>query len=108
MKAPQGPSLKGSAFEYEIGEYHLRLTFEEEDKVHWLYRSAPDGLTGKNAVETVDRLTLRNDIVLVAWKEADGTNVIDVLDLTRMRIFPNFVTAAGDRFSVEAPMIRVS
>ena len=40
-------------------------------------------------------------IVVLRWKEADGTNVIDVLDLANMKLYANFVTADGQRFSSE-------
>ena len=98
------PVVKGKAFEYKIGDYHLRLTFLEENSVHWEYLAAPGGLTGKNATETIDSMPIRNDVLLVAWKEADGTQVLDVLDLGRMVIHANYVTANGERTSAQADL----
>ena len=56
---------------------------------------------GKTAVEDVERSDLPGSIVVLRWKEADGTNVIDVLDLANMKLYANFVTADGQRFSSE-------
>ena len=104
----KAPAVKGKAFEYQVGDYHLRLTFLEENTVHWEYLSAPNGLTGKNATETIDSIPIRDDVLMVAWKEADGTQVLDVLDLGRMVIYPNFVTAKGERNSSHADMRQVT
>lgn len=98
------PVVKGKIFEYQIGDYHLRLTFLEENSVHWEYLAAPDGMTGKNATEVIDSMPIRNDVILVAWKEADGTQVLDVLDLDRMVVHTNFVTANGERHSAQADL----
>jgi hypothetical protein len=105
--AVKAPAVKGKAFEYQVGDYRLRLTFLEENTVHWEYLSAPNGLTGKNATETIDSTPIRDDVLLVAWKEADGTQVLDVLDLGRMVVYPNFVTANGERNSSHAEMRQV-
>lgn len=96
------PDLKGKSFEYQVGDYRIRLTFLEQKSVHWEYLAAPNGLIGKNATETIESMPIRNDIVLLAWKEADGTQVLDVLDLGRMVLHANFVTASGERHSTEA------
>ncbi|MGH3673953.1 MAG: MoaF-related domain-containing protein [Pseudonocardiaceae bacterium] len=105
--AVKAPAVKGKAFEYQVGDYRLRLTFLEEKTVHWEYLAAPGGLTGKNATETIDSIPIRDDVLMVAWKEADGTQVLDVLDLGRMVIYPNFVTANGERNSSHADMRQV-
>jgi len=49
MTSPKMPTLKGRSFEYQIGDYHLHVTFEEEDRLHWTYVDAPEGEKGKNA-----------------------------------------------------------
>lgn len=98
------PVIEGKTFEYQIGDYHLRLAFLNENSVHWEYLAAPDGLTGKNATEIIDSMPIRNDVLLVALKEADGTQVLDVLDLNRMVIHTNFVTANGERHSAQADL----
>ena len=102
--AISAPTLKGRAFEYQIDDYHVRLTFLGENSAHWEYVAAPGGLTGKNATETIDSMPIRNDIILTAWKEADGTQVLDVLDLGRMVIHTNYVTATGERHSAQAEL----
>lgn len=108
MATEQTIGLAGKTFEYHVADYHLRLTFEEETRVHWEYLSAPGGLTGKNATETIEQMPVRDDVVIIAWKEADGTQVVDVLDLGRMVIHANFVTADGERSSSQADVQLVS
>lgn len=94
--------LKGKAFEYAVGDYHLRITFEDETRLRWEYLKAPDGLTGKTATENIDRRDLRPDLILMAWDEQDGTHVVDILDLKTMRLYANFVTPDNQRFFVDA------
>ena len=106
LTTPADPTMKGRAFEYQVGDFHLRLTFEEENQVHWEYLSAPDGLTGKNAVEHIDRATISDDVVLLMWKEADGSQVLDILDFGRMKMFSNFVLN-GERGSAVADVQEV-
>ena len=101
------PSVEGKKFEYQVGDYHIRLTFLDENSVHWEYLAAPDGLAGKNATENIDSMAIRDDILLVGWKEADGTQVLDVLDLGRMVIHANYVTASGERHSSQADLRQV-
>lgn len=100
------PGLVGQSFEYEVGDYHLRITFVEPTRVHWFYLAAPNGLAGKDATETIEMTWIRKDIVLVCWKEADGTQVVDVLDVGKMVIYANFVTADGTRSSSQANVSR--
>lgn len=99
--------MKGRAFEYQVGEYHLHITFLEENQLRWEYLAAPNGLTGKTATEEIERVQLRQNQFLMMWKEADGTQVIDLLDLNQMTIYPNFVLANGDRFSSTAILTEV-
>jgi len=68
---------------------------------------APDGLTGKQATETIERTDVRPDVFLLRWLEDDGTQVIDVLDWGLMTMHANFVTADGQRFSAQAPVTLV-
>lgn len=100
-------TLTGKAFEYQVADYHLRVTFEAEDRLHWEYLAAPDGLTGKQATETIERTDVRPDVFLLRWLEDDGTQVIDVLDWGLMTMHANFVTADGQRFSAQAPVTLV-
>lgn len=99
--------LKCRVFDYQVGEYHLRLRFLEENRIMWQYRAAPDGQTGKNATEQIERTQIRSDVLLMRWKEADGTQVIDVLDLGNMKIYANYVLPNGDRGRAEANLMAV-
>jgi predicted SnoaL-like aldol condensation-catalyzing enzyme len=91
-------TLKGRSFEYQVDDYHIQITFEDETQLRWEYLAAPDGLTGKTATETIERSDIRPDIILMRWTEEDGTNVFDVLDLGAMTIYANGVTPDGQRF----------
>jgi hypothetical protein len=57
--------LKDTVFEYRVGEYHLRITFLEENELFWEYLCAPNGQTGKNATEQIERTQIRNDMLLM-------------------------------------------
>ena len=94
-------------FNYKVvnGTYHIQLTFNDEKTITWKYLSAPEDQTGKSATETIDRKDIREDIILMAWDEDDGTKVIDVLDLGKMMLHANFVTADGQRFVSQADVL---
>ena len=97
-------SLKGSVFDYQVADYHIQITFEEETQLRWEYLAAPDGLTGKTATETIERSDVRPDVILMRWTEEDGTQVIDVLDLGAMIMYANGVGPDGQRFMAEAEL----
>lgn len=107
MAIAKARKLKGKAFEYQVGEYHLHITFLEENQLRWKYLAAPGGMTGKTATETIERVQLRQNQFLMMWKEADGTQVVDVVDLGKMMMYANFVLANGERFSAQAELIAV-
>lgn len=92
--------MSGRVFNYKVvnDAYHIQLTFNDESSITWKYLAAPDGLTGKSATETLEREDIRDDVILMAWDEDDGTKVIDVFDLDKMKLYANFVTADGQRF----------
>ncbi len=94
--------LKGRNFEYRLGDYHLRLSFLDETRLQWLYLAAPNGLTGKTAVQDIDRRDIGPGLVLMAWDEADGSRVIDVLDLNTNVLHANFVLPDKKRFFLKA------
>ena len=107
MSAPKLPTLTGRAYEYEVGNYHLHIVFQGDNRLHWTYLKAPDGQAGKNALEHLDVLVpIRENVLLMEWKEESGTQVIDVLDLEKMMIYCSFVTADGERFFVQAKVKR--
>ncbi len=100
-------ALKGKKFEYRLGEYHLRLSFLDETRLEWLYLAAPNGLTGKSAVQDIDRRDIGPGLVLMAWDEADGSRVIDVLDLNANVLHANFVLPDKKRFFLKADILPV-
>jgi hypothetical protein len=105
MSDPAPLTLKGQRYDYEVGEYHLHVEFTAEDGLHWTYLSAPDGQTGKNSAETLDLvLPIRHEVMLIAWKEASGTQVIDVFDFEKMVLYANYVTADGERSFTQAKL----
>lgn len=101
---PMLTTLTGKVVEYEIAGYHLRVEFQAEDKLRWEYLAAPNGLTGKSAVESVDRRDIRPGVVLMAWTEADGSNVVDVFDFDEKVLHANFVMPDGQRFQSAAEL----
>lgn len=98
MSTSKLPDLTGQAYEYEVGDYHLHIVFEGGNRLHWTYLKAPDGQTGKNTVEHLDVLVpIRDNVLLMEWKEETGTQVIDILDIERMTMYSTHVTADGER-----------
>ena len=85
-------ALTGRAFEYSVGDYHIFIEFLAEDQLRWEYVEAPEGDKGKTDTEEITRVDVRDDILLMSWKEATGVYVIDVLDLGNMKLYSNFVT----------------
>lgn len=100
----QKVKLSGQAFEYHVAGYHICVTFIAEDSLKWLYLAAPNDDKGKSATEKFDRRDLRSDVVMLAWTEADGSNVTDVLDLGEMALHASFVTPDGKRFFSDAAL----
>ncbi len=98
----QKVTLSGRAFEYHVAGYHICVTFTGEDSLKWLYLAAPNDDAGKTATEKFDRRDLRADVVMLAWTEADGSNVTDVFDLGEMALHASFVTPDGKRFFSDA------
>jgi hypothetical protein len=108
MFTRQDSQMKGRVFEYWVlNEYHVRTTFLEEDQLHWEYLSAPNGLTGTNSTEQIERTQVRSDILIVRW-EADGTNVLDVFDLGKMINHINVFQPNGERVIFSANMTEMS
>ncbi|MGF1529339.1 MAG: MoaF N-terminal domain-containing protein [Candidatus Competibacterales bacterium] len=99
--------LMGRIVEYRIGEYHLRIEFLDEEQLRWTYLAAPEGQSGKTATERHERSDIRDDVVMLRWTEADGTQVVDVFDFGDQRVYANFVIE-GQRYSVEGEMSAVA
>lgn len=96
--------MSGRTFSYKVANdtYHIKLVFDSETQITWKYLAAPDGLTGKTSTETITRRDLRNDLLMMAWNETDGTRVIDILDLGNMKLFANIIMPDGRRYLSEA------
>jgi len=47
---------------------------------------------------------LRDNLILLEWKEASNTQIIDVWDLQNMRLDVSYVTSDGERFYAEADL----
>ncbi len=100
----QKVKLSGRAFDYHVAGYHICVTFTAEDSLKWLYLAAPNDDAGKSATEKFDRRDMRADVVMLAWTEADGSNVTDVFDLGEMALHASFVTPDGKRFFSDADL----
>ena len=107
MSTSKLPTLAGHAYEYEVGDYHLHIAFEGDNRLHWTYLKAPDGQTGKNDLEHLEVLEpIRENVLLMEWKEKSGVQVIDVLDLQNLIIYCSFVTPDGERSFFKAKVKR--
>ena len=102
--AAKANTMKGRSFDYQVADYHIQITFEEETQLRWEYLAAPDGLIGKTATEEIERSDVRPDVILMRWTEEDGTQVIDVLDLGAMIMYANGVGPDGQLFMAEAEL----
>ena len=86
----------------------IRVKFLEENQLNWEYRVDPNGQTGRNATEQIERTQIRSDVLSIRWKEVDGTHVINVFDLGKMMMYVNFITPDGDRFTSQGKVVRVN
>ena len=100
-------ALQGRTFSYEVTGYHIQLTFETETQLQWEYLAVPEGEELRSDVETIDRTDVRPDVTLMSWTEDSGFKVIDVLDLTEMKLHVTGVTPGGDRFVTQADVTEV-
>ena len=102
--------MSGRSFTYKVAKdtYHIELTFNTETQITWKYLAAPEGQEGKTSTENITRRDLRDDLLLMIWDEADGTKVIDILDLGKMKLYANFVTPGGKRFLSETDVVEHS
>jgi len=100
-------ALTGRKFDYAVSVYKIRVEFLAEDRLRWTYLAAPDGEVGKVAEQSVDRRDIHYGIILLAWTEDDGTNVVDILDLQTMSLHANAVFPDGNRIFTEAAVTEV-
>ncbi len=100
-------TITGRTFDYQVADYKIRTEFLTEDKLRWTYLEAPDGQKGKTAEEKLDRRDIHYGIILFAWTETDGTNVVDIFDLQTMTLHANAVMPNGKRFFTETALSEV-
>jgi len=99
-------TLAGRRVVYQVADYRIQMEFLSEDEIRWTYLAAPEGEAGKTATESVDRVDLRPELVLISWTEADNTHVVDVFDFDNQRLHAAFITPDGQRFMSTAEFVR--
>ena len=92
--------LTGKTFLCDWGPYRVRFEFLSETQLKWEYLKAPPKEVGVNEIVTLDRHDIRPNLVLMAWSQKDGTEVVDVLDLEKLEIHINFFDPGKKRTSV--------
>jgi hypothetical protein len=89
----------GKTIEYSVAGYTIQAEFLSDKQLRWTYLKAPTPAeVGKTAIETTDNISLRRDLVLAAWTEASGANVVDVFDFGKRKVIANFVMPDGKRY----------
>ena len=89
----------GKTIEYSVAGYTIQAEFLSDRQLRWTYLKAPTPAeVGKTAIETTDNISLRRDVVLVAWTETSGANVVDVFDFGKRKVIANFVMPDGKRY----------
>jgi hypothetical protein len=67
--------------------------------LRWTYLKAPVATeVGKTALENIDSVDLRRDMVLAAWTEQSGAQVVDVFDFGKRKVIANFIMPDGKRY----------
>lgn len=90
---------EGKTIEYSISGYTLHTEFLNNKQLRWTYLQAPNpSEVGKTALETTDTVKINRDVVLVAWTESSGANVVDVFDFGKKKVTANFVMPDGKRY----------
>lgn len=99
-KLPTETKLAGKAYLCDWEPYKVRFEFLSETQLKWTYLKAPPKEIGMNETVTLDRHDIRPNLVLMAWSQKDGTEVVDVLDLEKLEIHINFFDPGKKRTSV--------
>lgn len=55
-------------------------------------------------MEDLTRTDLRPNLILLAWNEDSGTNIVDVFDLEAMRLYATFVDPDGQLGHTQAAL----
>jgi len=106
-KAAYKVKLAGRTFRYAVGPYRIQVRFETETRLRWTYLAAPNNQAGKSAPQTFDRADLRPDVLMLAWTEANGTQVTDIYDLRAMRLYVSALRSGKQRIFLQAKMTEV-
>jgi hypothetical protein len=94
----------GKTIEYSIAGYTIQADFLSDKQLRWTYLKSPIASeVGKTAVEQIDQLGIRRDVILAAWTEQSGAQVVDVFDFGKRKVIANFVTPDGKRYQSVAP-----
>ena len=101
--AAQAHPHVGKVIEYSVAGYTIRMEMLSERTLRWTYLQAPTAAEkGQSAIETIDHVVLRDDLLLAAWTEKSGTQVVDVFDFGQRRVVANFVMPDGKRYLSQA------
>ena len=89
----------GKTIQYSVAGYTIQAEFLSEKQLRWTYLQAPSAAeVGKTATETTDTVAVRRDVVLAAWTESSGAQVVDVFDFGKRQVIANFVMPDGKRY----------
>lgn len=89
-KAQSGLNFIGKTFDYQIDNFHLNLEIVSDNQAKWTYISAPNNETGKTAVENCKIEEISHGIYKIYWTEKDGSNVVDIFNLSNNEVFVAF------------------
>ena len=99
----------GKTIEYSVAGYTVQTEFLNDKQLRWTYLKAPVAAeVGKTALENIDSVDLRRDMVLAAWTEQSGAQVVDVFDFGKRKVIANFVMPDGKRYQSVADFKVVS
>ena len=89
----------GKTIQYSVAGYTIQTEFLSDKQLRWTYLQAPSAAeVGKTAIETTDTVAVRRDVVLAAWTESSGAQVVDVFDFGKRQVIANFVMPDGKRY----------
>jgi hypothetical protein len=96
--------MTGKVYEYAVSGYRIKLTFTSETSIDWERLEAPDDTKGLKGSQKIDRQNIHPGIFVMAWSEDDGSSVIDIVDIQRLKLFANFVMPDGKRYQTQAAL----
>lgn len=96
------PYLGSFIYRYDDGSVY-RVTVSDAAHLRWEALEGPE--QGKSADEVTERKQVRPDVYFVSWVEKSGVNVVQVVDLTNMKLVTN-VYDGKNRYVSEAAIRR--